>query len=150
MTAPRSLFAPFQHIWSQDPALDRGHAAFDFEQYMDTGDVQHLPLLPGASPAVFTCKALSRTQMQRVRDKGMTGNLSEGLTEAVAFGVKGWTDFAGASGTHPAPKFKQTPHGEVLATESLDEIYDLNLIAELGSRIMGASTLTPRKGQASR
>lgn len=138
----RSANERFEYVYPEDPALDRENEAFNWDEYLRTGDRQHIPCKDGEQPTVFHLQRLSRKALFHVlsKDKELQA------LEAVAYGLKRVENLE-VSGQPFALKFRQnsskTETGERLADETLDAMLAIDLIGDLGYRIICLSRLSP-------
>jgi hypothetical protein len=148
-TTGRSLTAPFVHVWSRDPSLDREHPDFAalYAAFREDRDISKLPVRTGGELWIFECKPLCRQHHDAARSRH-DGDPFGATSDAVRLGLKGWKGWSGGqdgrAGICPSPRFV----GAVLAEECLDEM-DYDLKDELGAEIVGAGRLRPTKGPAS-
>lgn len=146
----RSLLAPFVHVWSQDDGIDRDHPSYSWDEFINTGDLAHLPVVEGGSLTVFHLAPLTRLQLQSCVQLVQQERLAEAATEATAFALKGVDNFQLGDGTMLEVKH-QVQNGEKRATRAtMDALHDLGLIIELGLRVIERSKLRPTRGQESR
>jgi hypothetical protein len=160
VNAGRSLTAPFVLVWAGDPALDFPTEAEDpeafasakaiWQEYLADGDYGRLPVKPGMSLALFTCKPLPLRVRAAFRDRISSAVNSEG-DKAAAAGI--WVDVFAASvrswsggfmaGAPPAT-LKKGPGagGEVLSESSMDNLH-LPVVMALGPRIFELASLGP-------
>lgn len=138
----RSFIQSTKYISSLDPAIDRDHPDFNWEDYRRTGEAKHLPLREGAQATVFELAPLTRKQMARVL--GFERVLDQ-CTEAVACGLRQVSNFI-VDG-QPLIVEHQGNDGERRVKSSvLDKLFDPVLFGELGTRIMEINRLVPTSG----
>ncbi len=137
----RSLVGNAKHVWSEDPALDTDSPAYDAVQFIETGDIKHMPARPGETLAIFEIAPLSRKQWQRL---SALESSDEKYNEAVAYGLKSVSGYT--IGGLPVEVKKQTYQGEErLTAPTLDALFEPVLFRELGGRILLLSRLSPSK-----
>lgn len=129
------------HVWSEDPAIDRDSPAFDWVEFLRTGDLAHVPTVEGGKLTVFKIRPLSRKQFTRVFNL----NGLEQLVEAVAYGLREVKDFI-LDGQAVELKHIKVDGEERVSNDSLDRVFEPLLFTELGTRIVELSRLDPRKG----
>jgi hypothetical protein len=139
----RSLLAPVEHVWSQDPALD----ATDTQRLDDalaearkTGSITGLPLREGERPSVFVLRRLSRAAWLRI------GRMPSGFeqdSETVALGLVDLRDYT----VDRVPVRVELADGgdglKRVKNDTLDAIYDPFLFRELAERVLEVSRLDP-------
>jgi hypothetical protein len=140
MLAPRSSSA-LSYICSFDPALDRDSPAFDWAEYLETGDPVHAPIRDGDAPTTFELRRLTRKQFLRVI--GMPSE--EQASEAVAHGLRGVKNYQ-IGGRDVELRFRRTDLGERMTDECMEQLFSPELFGELGVRILSLSTLGKQLG----
>jgi hypothetical protein len=144
----RSLLATFRHVWDQDPALDRESPNFSFEAFVRTGDLSHVPAKEGQKLTIFELAPLSRRQFQEVIQLRTQERPIDAAMLAVAYGLRGVVNFYDASGQELQVHFLTDGDGtKRVSPATLDQLYDVALLGQLGTRIINESTLRPRNGQ---
>lgn len=144
----RSLLGTFRHVWDQDPALDKENEAYSFESFTRTGDMKHLPVKEGQKLTVFQLAPLSRRQFQEVIQLRTQERPIDAAVLAVSFGLRGVENFYDAAGQELQVTFITDGDGtKRVSPATLDQLYDVSLIGQLGTRIINESTLRPRNGQ---
>jgi hypothetical protein len=131
--------ATFEHIYSEDPALDGESPAFDAKKYMDTFDRQYLPVREGSTPTIFRIRRLSRKRFESV--SALNGH--NRAASVVAYGVQGIENFRLPSGDMLIPEFTGQGSDTHLTPATLDAFFDGGLFAELMNVIIAASGLDP-------
>lgn len=143
----RSLIADFRHVWSEDPALDKANPHFSHEEFMRTGDMKFVPAKEGEHLTIFGLAALSRKQFQRVKAINAMGDTVTSAVLALAYGLRSVQNFHLPDGSELVVNRQLDSEGEMRASEAtLDALYDMALIAQLGTRIIRESTLRPKNG----
>ncbi len=144
----RTLLGTFKHVWDQDPALDRESEAFSHESFVRTGDMKHLPVKEGQRLTIFELAPLSRRQFQEVIQLRTQERPIDAAVLAVSFGLRGVQNFYDASGQELQVAFITEGDGtKRVSPATLDQLYDISLIGQLGTRIINESTLRPKNGQ---
>jgi hypothetical protein len=144
----RSLLADFRHVWSEDPALDKSNENYSHEEFVRTGDFKHVPAKEGERLTIFILAPLTRVQFQRVQSVRAQGDVVNAAVMAVSYGLRGVQNFHDANGAEIEVKLQVDGEGERRVTSAtLDAIYDIGLLAQLGARIISESTLRPKNGQ---
>jgi hypothetical protein len=140
----RSTLKSWNHVWSQDPALDRDADGFDekWQSFLKTGDVRGLPVREGEKLAVLEIEPLNRKDYMRVL--GMSG--IEQFNEAVACGLRSVTNWE-IDGVPLVLERKEDGNTKRLSVPSLDKIFDPYLFTELGLRILDVSRLDPLRAR---
>ena len=131
--------ATFEHIYSEDPALDTESLSFDAKKYMDTFDRQYLPVRDGSTPTVFRIRRLSRKRFEAV--SALSGH--NRAAAVVAYGVQGIENFRLPSGDMLVPELTGVGADQHLTAATLDAFFDGGLFAELMNVIIAASGLDP-------
>jgi hypothetical protein len=132
-----------KHVWSEDPSLDKENSAFDWPEFLRTGDLKYCPAVEGGKLTVFEIRPLSRKQFSKVFN--MPHGSLEQCNEAVAFGLRAVRDFQ--VDQQPVEIKHTKVDGEERCTESsLNAIFEPLLFVELGLRIMELSRLHPQNG----
>lgn len=128
----------YEHVWSEDPALDRTAPGFDFDAWTETGDESKLCIRPGEQPARFTLRHLEGRTLVRlretVRESGVVG--FEALFDGAAFGLIGITE--GTSIKVPAYRSVTDRRVAVTADDVMSALYAVaegSLVYELGARV---------------
>ncbi len=132
------------HILSFDTALDQGHKDFAklYAAALKTWDWSKVPIREGHTATVWTLKKLPRNVFNRISRL----NGPEMVVEAVAWSLQSVTGLE----LNDAPfvvKHEQIDGSERLTRETLDALYDLTLMGELGERVLEVSKLHPTSGQ---
>lgn len=144
----RSLLGTFKHVWDQDPALDKESERYSFDSFTRTGDLSHVPAKEGQKLTVFECAPLSRRQFQEVIQLRTQERPIDAAVLAVSYGLRGVQNFLDASGQELQVAFVTDGDGtKRVSPATLDQLYDISLIGQLGTRIINESTLRPRNGQ---
>lgn len=142
----KRLDADLEYVSVMDPAINADDPACDLDKYRETGDRKYAPLKEGATPTVFVLRGLSRDALMPVI-KGFSASAQweriEAFETAVKYGLKRVRNFVGKDGKDVELRFEQTPIGEALTKDALEEIYDVALVVELGGRIQEASRVHP-------
>mgnify|MGYP001600189261 CR=1 FL=1 len=136
----RSFIAEVRHVWSSDEALDKDHPSFDWQAFVKTGDLAHVPAKENAQLAVFHLRPLSRQRFLRVWGSG-----AEPLQmrhDAVAFGLRRVTGFE-VDGRAVELEFQSVDGEERVTPRVLDQLFDPMLFLELGERILELSRISP-------
>jgi len=134
MIASRST-DKIEYVYSQDPAINKDSAEYNWEKFVETGDRKYLPIRDGHLPTVFSLQRLPRTQFLRVLKMDRVDQASE----AVALGLKDVKNWGGPLEL----KFKEQDGQDRLTPDTLEKMFAVELFAELGVRIMELSTLAP-------
>ena len=144
----RSLTATFKHYWTDDPAIDRAHPAFNLVEYQRTGDPRHLPAKEGQRLTVFECGPLSRRQFQAVMQLRVQERPIDACVLAVSYGLRAVHGFYDVNGVELEVTLQTDAHGDKQVTAAtLDVLYDMALLAQLGTRISNESRLRPTSAQ---
>lgn len=134
------------HVWSNDPAIDLT-AAGCIEKYqaaVKSGDVSGLPLKEGHRPTVWKLQRLTRRLFLRLDGKkGIAADC-----EMIAYGLVGVENLE-IDGNPVVLKFDKVDGVERLSPESLDVIFDPQLVNELAAHVILLSKLDPTSGQGS-
>lgn len=140
----RSTIKARNHVWSQDPGLDRSDEdSFDekWKQFLKDGDVRGLPTKDGAKLTVFELEPLDRKSFMRTL--ALSG--LEQFNEAVACGLRSVSNFE-IDGVPLALERREENGSKRLAQSTLDKIFDPMLFMELGLRLIDLSRLDPTRG----
>lgn len=144
----RSLTATFKHIWTDDPDIDTAHPACNKRQYELTHDPKHLPPKEGQRLAIFELAPLSRSQFQRVMQLRTQERPIDSCVLAVSYSLRSVSGFFDANGQEFEVKHITDGNGDrVVSPQSLDTIYDMALLSQLGTRAINESTLRPKNAQ---
>jgi hypothetical protein len=144
----RSLLASFKHVWDKDGALDTANPIYDHAEFVKTGDLKYVPVKEGERLTIFELAPLSRVQFQRVLGLRVQGDAIDAAALALAYGLRGVQNLHDENGNEVTVKRQTDDLGELRASKAtLDAIYDMTLIAQLGTRIINESTLRPKNGQ---
>jgi hypothetical protein len=130
---------PFDHVYGDDPALDKDSPAFDPQKYFQTFDPKYQPIRDGRTPTRFKIRPLSRKRYIAIA--AMPPN--ERANAAVSYGVIGIENFRLASGSMLVPEFGGMGSDTHLLPPTLDLLFDAGLFGELMTVIMTASGLDP-------
>jgi hypothetical protein len=131
--------APFEHVYTEDPAVDYESDQLDTKKYFQTFDRKYLPIKAGASPTIFKLRPLSRKRFIAIAN--MAG--AEQPNATVAYGIIGIENFRLPTGSMLVPEFTGLGADQHLTAATLDAIFDSRLFAELMTVIMSASGLDP-------
>lgn len=128
-------------MYEQDPAIDREHPDFNWDEYTKTFEEKHLPLREGCVPTVFTLRPLERKQFERC----IKMPSEQMASETIAYGLVGLDNFKRGEETVTL-RYKKSDYGMRLDGETLDKIFAPELFADLAPRIMSLSKLDPTRG----
>ncbi len=126
------------HILKDDPGIDRDHADYNWEKFLETGDEKHVPALPGEKLTKFRLRRLPHKHYVALSDK-------EGIDvviHAVKYGLKAVENFE-INGEQVELRFKGEGPDKHLHDETIAMIFDPGTFSELGGRIIIMSTLRP-------
>lgn len=156
----KSIHQKVDHVYSQDPALERAPTAEEMKAFREQG-ADALPLKPGMKPAIFHLMSLSRRaykmlsqtsllEVQRHLQPG-TGNAIDlaffGIREeAVRFGLVGALGLQDSSGGSLRIETEETRGaGRAVTQASMDDLFAFGpgLINELGALIIELSEVPP-------
>lgn len=130
---------PFDHVWSEDKALDRDSPDFNPDKYFQTFKPEHMPIREGRTPTKFKIRPLSRKRFIAI--SGMAP--ADRANAAVSYGVIGIDNFRLPTGSMLVPEFGGQGADLHLLPTTLDLIFDPSLFGELMTVIMSASGLDP-------
>lgn len=132
----KSITARRDYVWSRDPARDKDAPGDNWEEFVKTGDVSHVKVKEGARLCLFKLSPLTRVQMLRV----LAMESSYQINEAVAFGLKGVDGYV-VDSIPVELEFRGQGDEKRVNERSLNAIWDAELFAELGARILHISRL---------
>ncbi len=127
------------YVCDFDPAIDKGHEAYDRKAYLERFDRAHLPLSAGCAATEFRIRPLTQRQYRYL----LKLDGGDRVMETVAYGVedvRGWAD------GQLQLKKKNTDIGQRLTEQALDEFFAPELFLELHEAITRISTLNPTNG----
>lgn len=130
---------PFEHVYTEDPAVDNESTDLDVKRYFQSFDRKFLPVKPGTTPTLFRVRPLSRRRFMAIANLPM----ADRPNACVAYGVIGVSNFRLPTGSLFVPEFTGSGADQHLTGPSLDQIFDPGLFAELMTVIMTASGLDP-------
>lgn len=129
----------FEHVYTEDPAIDTESPDLDTKKYFETFDRKYLPIRAGATPTRFKVRPLSRRRFMAI--SAMPA--ADRPNATVAYGVTGVSNFRLPSGNMFVPEFTGMGADQHLTGPSLDAFFDPALFSELMTVIMVASGLDP-------
>lgn len=129
----------FEHVYTEDPAVDLDSPDLDTKKYFQTFDRKHLPLKPGSTPTTFKLRPLSRRRFMAISNMPA----ADRANATVAYGVTAVNNFRLPSGNMFVPEFTGMGSDQHMTGPALDAIFDVQLFAELMTVIMVASGLDP-------
>jgi len=131
----------YQHIYSNDPAVDQKHPDFDPEKWAETGDGKWLPLRPGAEPVRFELRHLRGRAKAYLTDRQASGvGGASTLTDAVSLALVKIYNGIREDGSEFDVKTVMVKDARLSMADddTIDTLYSVDngsLIAELGLRI---------------
>jgi hypothetical protein len=135
----RDLTQHYDHVWTSDPAIDKEHANFDADEYLKTGDMKFAPLRDGEKPTVFKIAPLSRKQWLDVTSRD---GLTERLDAAVSYGLRSVENLE-INGSPFQLEHEQSSKGSRVKQAYLDQIWDPELMTEIGAKVIQISKIDP-------
>jgi len=143
----RSLTATFTHVWVDDPGLDKKAEAYNHEAFDESGDMAHLPVLPGESLTVFHLAPLNQRQKLAVQQLIMQKRPAEAFYEAAALALQSVDGFTLLDGTALVIKRKRNGfEGETRCAEESLRPIPAEAILDIGARVATRSDLRPKNG----
>ena len=141
-----TLTGDYVHYYSKDEAIDKESPDFDHAKWMETDNMDHLPVKDGCTLTKFTIKRLGPFDHQYLFDIGGTDGPSSMVTWAVALGIRSIEPLK-VDGKD-AELGTQIRNGRsVLSDEWLAWIMaidDGDLAKEIGTRVIGGNASSPR------
>lgn len=146
MIKSQSLIQPFDWIWSADPAVDTDAPTYSPDKYLAEMDRQHLPIREGAVATVFRLAPLSRPAYQYVIGTYGKERMVEGLSEAVAFGLRAVANWDDDGKPLAVKTIADHPRGDRVHADVMDKLFAAGgqaLISELGLVVLKRSVPGP-------
>lgn len=140
----QTVTGPYSHVYSQDPAIDRGNPSFDHEQYTRTGDAKFLPLIRDLQPVTFELRHLAGRE--RAALGGVFSRYPESdsalmffdIVELALVGISNGTTSDGAE-VLMSTDYDKVRKVKVASRSVLDDIFSIDngkLLMELGNRVI--------------
>lgn len=157
----RRVHRTVDHVWTEDPALDKEAEGFaaKWRKFLETGNVDELPLKNGQRPTVFRLASLKREAVLQLSDivhadvKSLVraGNdrviglaFFRSFEAAVSRGLVGVQNFTDDAGRPVSLRFDDDG---LVHKETLEDLLYPELMRELGLRILEISMPGPTRGQ---
>ncbi len=139
----RPLTGNIEHVWSGDASLDREHPSFDYDKFVDTGDMAHIPLKDGMQPAFFSLGRLPLRAYEQCVEMLREGRNFAAMILALEYGLKGMRNVQ-VNGESYQLRFAKGQLGERISDDAREIlIRSMALCGELGGRIIKVSQIDP-------
>lgn len=130
--------APVIYVYPKDPAIDKDHPDYNWEEFRKTGDVKHLPAKDGEKLTIFHIKRLSRQRyIAMAEKKGL-----EAMEDAVKYGLTAVENLSVGDGSFRL-EFKGEGRDRRLTDGCCDGLFEPGLFYDLGMRIVELSHISP-------
>jgi len=82
ITRKPSSFAEYDHVYSQDPAIDTESEDYDHAKWLESGFEKFLPLKPGQTPTVFRLRHLTAKEHSDLMDMAQDHGVASAAVSA--------------------------------------------------------------------
>lgn len=133
----RSL-APRPYVMADDPSIDQNSKALDWDAFVKTGDLAHVPVIEGGRLTVFQVRGLNRRQWQSV----LAAPKSDQGFIALRFGLVSVSCLENEDGSPVTITLEPSDLGERLTQDSFDRLGAfVGLVKDVSQAVLGLSTV---------
>lgn len=127
------------HVYSEDPAIDTKSGDYNYQKFLDTGDLKYVPAIPGEKLSLFYVERLPHKKYISLSGLYERARM-EALEIAVRFGLKR-VENCEVGGNPLQLEFHGEGPDRGLTEECFGRLFEPGLVNQLGYRILGLSSM---------
>jgi hypothetical protein len=139
----KPLTVAIGHVFSKDKAIDTSSPLYNFEKFVETGDLAHLPKKDGQEYTVFMLRPLPVKALKACYRLSTEHGL-EALETAVRYSLQDIKNATWADDERIEVKRQSGQYGECVADATMEIFVRCDdLLLELGRRALDISKISP-------